>query len=377
VKLRYGEGTVTERGGRFRAMWVGVDGRRKSRTFATRQQAEAHLLDVSSGKRRRSYVDPSQMTLGEAADDWLERGAGRWSGGTYATYRQRIEKHLLPVLGRQKVVDLTTHRLQAWADRLALAPNTAASCLTAVSGILSDCVRLGVIERNPAAGVRLAPARKQERQVWDADAARRVLAHVRGDAKLHALYQVALSTGMRPGELRALRWADIDFEQGTVTVRRTVAKSDGGGYTVREATKSGRVRVVPVPRPCVAALRVWRLQHPAPYIFGTADHALKATTLERWHKRVVEATGVAPITPHGMRHSAAGIMIANGVNMKVVSEMLGHTSIKITMDTYVHVDLTMKQVATDILERALFVEDANQEDGATPSVPPRSSRYGR
>lgn len=70
-------------------------------------------------------------------------------------------------------------------------------------------------------------------------------------------------------------------------------------------------------------------------------------------------------------------MIANGVNMKVVSEMLGHTSIKITMDTYVHVDLTMKQVATDILERALFVEDANQEDGATPSVPPRSSRYGR
>lgn len=360
LKLRHGEGSIEQRGDRYRAKWYGMDGSRRSKTFPSRAEAAAHLLEVSGRKRQRSYRDPSEMTVYQAAEEWLERGARRWSGGTEATYRQRVEKHILPVLGEVKVAALTTHRIQVFADRLRIAPNTAASVMTALSGVLSECVRLGVIERNPAQGVRLPSARPVARAVWDADAARKVLAWVKGEPRWHALYHLALSTGMRPGELRALQWGDIDFEQATVTVQRTVTKSDGGGYAVRESTKSGRARTVSLPLPCVAALRVWKVQHPQRYIFGTDDHALKATTWVRWHRKIVAGAGVPDISLHGMRHSAATLLLERGVHPKVVSEILGHTSIRITLDIYSHVDTDMQRAAMASL--ADVFSDAGAEE---------------
>src|SRR5690606_19824208 len=120
----------------------------------------------------------------------------------------------------------------------------------------------------------------------------------------------------------------------SVTVRRTVTKSDGGGYAVREATKSGRQRTIPLLLPCVQALRVWRAQHPQSYVFGTDENALKATTWTTWHQRIIEETGVPSVTLHGMRHGAATQMLERGIHPKIVGDILGHSSIRITMDIY-------------------------------------------
>lgn len=357
MKLRYGEGFVEakERADgsvAYRARWRGADGRMKCKTFGTERAAGEHLLDLSTRKRRGVYADPATMTVNEALDEYLARGARRWQGGTYATYMQRTDKHIRPALGGEKIAALDTGRIQRWVDGLdrTLSPNTVASAHTVLIGALAECVRDGLLTVNPARGVRLPVASREPRPVWSAAQVKRVLTFLADTPKWYAVYLLALSTGMRPGELRALQWRDIDLDAGAVTVRRTVTKSDGGGAAIRESTKSGRSRVVALTAPCVEALTFWRMQGTPLYVFGTDLSPLRATKWDAKHRTIIARTGVNDITLHGLRHTAATLLLEKGTHPKIVADMLGHTGIRITLDIYSHVDGDMQRRAMSALD---------------------------
>lgn len=369
---RHGPGTIDERataGGtvRYRARLRLADGRWRSETHATEDEADAWLYETARAIRRGTYTEPSRLTVAEVVREYLDRGVRRWRPSTSATYEQRVRQHLVPALGTVRVVDLTTHRVQAWIDamdRQGLGPSFVESTARILSGALKEAVRLGVVERNVAVGMRLPAMKRTQRedQTWTAEQVRRVLVALDGDAQWSALYRLALSTGMRPGELRAVQWRDADLVRGVLHVRRTISRDADWRDRIGTTTKSGRERTVALSPSVVAALRAQRraqaerqLAHgvwqETGLVFDRGDGGVIAAT--RWrtrHDRLCARVGVPGIRLHDLRHTAATLLLEHGVHPKVVSDLLGHSSVSMTLDRYSHPSAQLQRSAVDSLD---------------------------
>lgn len=340
----------------------------RAKTFETADQAEAHLRGVADAKARGSYVEPEKLTVSDMVADYLTRGAYEWKPSSLATYRQRAKAIVLPDLGECLVTALTAPRVQHWVDGLVrrkLAANTIDGAVRVLNGAYRDAVRLGIVAANPVTGTRRPMLRQAPVEVWSAEEERRVLAAVNGDAMWEAAYRVALATGVRPGELRVLRWKDIDLEKRVLTVRRTMTKDEAGHQVIGDTTKTGRTRAIAFGEKTAKALTVWRKEqlaqrlaaaawHDGDLIFATATGRL--VTQRHWQGQqaaVIAAAGVTTITLHGIRHTFATRMLERGVHPKIVSEMLGHANIQTTLDLYSHVSEDLQRLAADALDASL------------------------
>jgi integrase len=245
-----------------------------------------------------------------------------------------------------------------------------------LSKALGDAVRRGHLIANPVAAVD-PPARDDsvERTAWNLDEVRRFL-EVAGADRLHAVWRLALATGVRRGELIGLRWEDVDLDEGAVQVaRQTLLRPDGRDLYVRETTKSRRPRRVRFDEATGAALRRWKAEQAAERLaFGEpwrtdGGHRLATdgawivtepngyivepdTLLRRW-KALVRSAGVTPITLHGARHSYAELALAGGVRLDVVSRQLGHASIATTGNIYTHDSDEAAAEAAEIVGRMI------------------------
>ncbi|MDQ3539586.1 MAG: site-specific integrase, partial [Chloroflexota bacterium] len=248
------------------ARWKdGVRYRAKSFHGPTRQAVldagSDYLRIVSRQKRDGRTVAAIDMTVEDAVTQWLERRASSWKDATYATYRQRARRLVLPHIGLFRVTDLDAPRIQAWIDSLhrsGAAGNTIASASMVLSGAMKELVRLGVLPSNPAAGVRLPTSGVTPHETWDTSEIQAVLGYVAREPLWNAVYRLALFTGLRPGELQALKWPDVDLDAGTITPQVTMTKDRQGRVVVGTTTKTGRPRVITIPASVVSALRVWR-----------------------------------------------------------------------------------------------------------------------
>jgi integrase len=243
-----------------------------------------------------------------------------------------------------------------------------------LSKALGDAVRRGHLVASPVAAVD-PPARDDstERVAWNREEVRRFL-EVASVDRLHAVWRLALASGLRRGELLGLTWDDLD--DGSVHVRRQVLlRPDGRALYVRETTKSRRARRVRLDAATGVGLRRWRAEQSAERLaFGApwrtdGGHRLATegawivtkpngyilepdTLLRRW-KALVRAADVTPITLHGARHSYATLALDGGARLDVVSRQLGHASIAITADVYGHPDDEAAAVAAQALGEIL------------------------
>lgn len=380
--IRRGDGFVTERPQRdgtvrFQARWREDDPQRgvvwRARTFTTREAAEDHLRQLGRDRRAGRYVPESRLTISGLVEEYLERGRHRWSASTVAAYRQLAASHITPHLGSRRVVDLTPRMVQSWIDTLVrsgLSASTVNNARIVLSGACKEATRLGVIGANPVAGVRIPKRARVTRTAWTREEAATVLETVRDDVLLHAYYLTALTSGMRPGELRALQWGDIDTARGTIHCQRTMTRDERFSPIVGTGTKTGRTRHIAVPQETVAALALVRREqlarrmaaaawHDTGLVFDRGDgRYLPLTTLDRWHRDVIARAGVRPIRLHDLRHSAATLLLEAGINIKVVSEILGHASITTTLDVYAHVSEDLQREAVELLTGRLVRERA-------------------
>ena len=230
---------------------------------------------------------------------------------------------------------------------------------------LKQAVRWGYMTKNPADDVDPPKVHTGEVTPLTREEARGFLEAVRGD-RLEALYVAALHTGLRQGELLALRWEDLDLEARTLQVRRTVTK-DGGKLAVGPTkTAKGRRRTVKLTADAVASLR-GHLARQLEEIDGLGDSFqdrglvfctsrgtfINPTNLrKRSFAPLLARAGLAHMTFHQLRHTAATILLLKNVNPKIVSEMLGHASIAITLDTYSHILPNMQDSAVAAMEEA-------------------------
>jgi integrase len=237
---------------------------------------------------------------------------------------------------------------------------------------LSEAVSDGLILRNPTDGAKPPRASAPGEQIrpLDYEECSAFLEAARGE-RLEALYVLTVHCGLREGELLALRWEDVDLEadKPALLVRRTLTRGeDGRGYVVGTSTKSGKGRSVRLNRVAVAALEKHRkrqleerthlagLWQEQDLVFpnATGTLLLPSNLRNRSFKRIKDRAGVpAHLRFHDLRHTCATLLLREGVNVKVVSEMLGHASTTITLNTYSHVLPGMQDAAADAMEAVL------------------------
>lgn len=368
----HGEGTKHRRSdGRWEWRLTLPDGERRSFYGKTEREARdkknAALLAIERGEA----ITSASPTVAAWVQTWLDASAERVRPSTLAMYRRVLTLHVVPRLGRVKLRDLTAAQVnRSLAGMVAdgLAPSTANRVRGVLRAALADAQRQGIVTRNAAslatprreAGERVAPYTPEE--------ARQLIARSR-EERYGPLLTVALATGLRLGELLALRWEQVDLDARTL---RVVATLTWEGTTPvygppKSASSRRTVRLTGVAldglRRARAMVATWRLafrdwqDHGLvfPTMKGTPQHAGNVTPR---CQDVMRRAGVPVKRFHDLRHFFASTMLAEGVDMYVVKEMLGHSTISTTVDIYGHLVERAASDAADALDRALGDDDS-------------------
>jgi integrase len=349
----HGEGSIYRRNdGRWTAAITLDNHKRKTFYGKTRKEVQDKLNAALHEQKQGALATGPNQTLKNHLERWVEQICKlTMRPNTYKAYRSAVNCHLIPSLGHIKLQRLTVEHVQAFfaEKQERLKPRTLRVIQSALNGALDTAVKWGLVARNVARLVDLPSAERYEGQVLTEDQARRLLEVARG-SRLDALLLVALTTGMRRGELTALRWSDLDFEMGLLQVRRNLARMPGVGYVEREPkTKSGRRKIM-LSGIVLEALREHeKLQQQARLKMGEKwrEHGLIFSNMHGgffnpdsvwlFFKKLLKEADLPDVRFHDLRHSVATILLAAKIDLKVVSELLGHSSIAITADIYGHV----------------------------------------
>lgn len=367
-----GEGTISRRknGGWMAQYYVHTaDGRKRKTLYGkTRAEVAKKLAKALSQRADGIVFDDQGLTVGEYLDRWLGDVRDTVRKSTHERYEYAIRPHIKPALGRIKLKDLTpAHARWFYRERLdsGLAPATVHKLHVVLHKALKAAVADGLIPRNAAAGLKLPRITREEIDPLTEEQAKLLIETVRGD-RLEALYVLALNTGMRQGELLALKWDDVDLERGVLRVRRTLTHANKA-YVLGEPKTSKSRRTIRLTASAVTALRAHlsrqleemerlsSLYQPGGLIFATETGSIinPSNLRNRSFKPLLKKAGLPPIRFHDLRHTCATLLLSKDVNAKVVSEMLGHSSISVTLDIYSHLLPDMQEKAAEALEEAL------------------------
>ena len=344
--------------------------KRKALYGKTRSEVAAKLSKALADRESGLTFDADNVTVAEYLARWLSdsvKGTVRVS--TFERHEQIIRAHLAPAFGRMKLKTLTpAHVRSLHREKLeeGLAPATVRKIHSTLHKALSQAVADGLIPRNAADVKAPRPAPDEMRPLSEAEA-RTFLDTAResGD-RFEALYVLAITTGLRRGELLGLRWDDANLDRGILRVGRGLVR-EGGRHIVGETkTKRGRRQVNLTPR-TVAALRSHRKRQVEQRVKLASlyeDHGLifasqsgtplnPENLVKRSFKPLLKKAGLPEIRFHDLRHTCATLLLGRGVHPKIVQELLGHATIAMTLDTYSHYLPSMGDQASGAMGDAL------------------------
>lgn len=337
---------------RWYARYRTPDGKQRTRTFSRKVDADRFLVEVESSKQRGAFVDPrrSSLTVGGWADDWLAGQAGL-SPTTRNRYEGILATHVRPRWGKVRLADVTHAEVQRWLTGLDLAPASVRKVHRVLSMVLAYAVKDGRLALNVAAGVSLPRVQESgkrfltHRQVHD-------LADACGDDYRLVVLFLAY-TGLRWGEMAALRVGRVDFLRRRVLVAESVTPVKG--VMTFGPTKGHERREVPLPRFLVEDLSRHVAGRAADALLFTGGRGavMRSQTFQR--AALTEAAarlGVPGFHPHELRHTGASLAIASGADVKVVQQMLGHKSAVMTLDLYGHLFGDRLDVVADAMDAA-------------------------
>jgi integrase len=326
--------------------------------------------DVSSGLPR---LDERQ-TVAQYPESWIVTVKLQIRASTWRRYSDFVRVHLVPGLGRIPLAKLSPQYVQLFYARKlgeGLSHSTVHHIHTVLHRALKDAPLMGLVQRNVTDMVR-APRRSNREMATLTDSqANQFLAAVKDD-RFAALYVFALTMGMREGELLGLRWQDLDLDRASLQVRMNAQELDGK-FIVAETKTAYSRRSIALTKRSVGALRLhkvkqdekraavgeaWNVKLDLVFPNQLGGVMIPDNLAKRSFKRALAEIGIPPdVRFLDLRHTAATLLLSRGVHPKVVSEMLGHADISITLRVYAHVTPHMQQAAVQVMD-ALFAEDA-------------------
>ena len=353
---------------------VQVDGVRKNVYGSTPNDVRKKVLDL----QRQIIVDgglpaAGNRTLNNLLDTWLQWAGPTLKPRTLQVYQDTLTRYVRPTLGRQRLSAVTPDKLQrlyATLQRRGLT-RTPAQVHTTLHRALKLAVVWGWLTSNPADRVLPPKYHAKAKDVWDRDEARRFIVETRED-QLHPLFVLLISTGCRLGEATGLRWSDVDWDLGTIRIRRNVQRIRGEFEVTNPKTTAGE-RTVAVPMVALDALRkhqarqeterltaaqIWQ---DGAWIFTARNGApLNPSVAQHAVRRMAERPGLPKVTPHLLRHLHASILIDDGVPITAVAARLGHANPGVTQSIYAHRLRGTDTRAADAIDR-LFGETRTED----------------
>lgn len=364
AKRANGEGSIYQRpDGRWCGQVTSTNGERKTYYGKTQAEVRKKVRDAVEKRDSGMPLPGKAPTLEQWLSAWLDslRRGGSVRPLTLKGYEGYCRRDIIPALGRVRLDQLTRSRVQAFLDEQA-ARGRAAWTVTHHRSILRRVLNLavqdGVIGRNPVAGTRIRGTESAEVKPLTPDQVVTLLDAARG-TMWHAPLTVAVSTGLRPGELLGLTWGDVDLEARTLRVRQAIQRFDSSLHVTGVKTQRSR-RTIPLPGLAVTALREqWSRAGavlPSAYVFPASKVGgpIEPRNLTRAFKGVAARAGLPAETRlYDLRHACASLLLAAGEHPRVVADLLGHSTTKLTTDTYSHVLPTLARSAADRLDAIL------------------------
>jgi integrase len=378
-----GEGTLYEK----TRTWKTSDGKTRSKKMWVAAISEGHVTERGHTRRRRRffygktaeevrtarnrYLNESgkelpqephaSTTVAQYASRFIHHSEAHTRATTARSYEQVLRLHIVPHIGQVAITQLSSDRVKTLYD--SLKTKVSSSMLARVHVVLRAMLNLAIEERiiaaSPLASIRKAAPRHKRPRIESLSAlqAKTLLRTAKGQ-RLEALFVLAITTGMRQGELFALRWSDIDLAKRTLSIARSAQEVDGEITFVEPKTDSSRRRVA-LSKVAIDALKNRRTiaakeAHKSELAFPSErGYPLrKSNFIRRIWAPLKEAAQVS-VRFHDLRHTAASLLLIEGTNPKVVQEMLGHSSVRLTLDTYSHLIPTMQAGAADAFDRVL------------------------
>jgi integrase len=368
-----GEGSITRRkDGLYMARYTvetAIGAKRKTLYGKTRGEVSEKLTKAMADRDEGLVFDADNLKVGEYLERWLvDSVLDTVRPTTYERYEQIVRIHVRPALGSVKLKNLTpVHVRGLYREKLeaGLSARTVQYIHVTLHKALKQAVQDGLIPRNATEAVKAPQVRREEMRPLSGEQVKVLLEVARGD-RLEALYVLAIHTGLRQGELLGLKWEDVDLESGTLRVRRTLVTAKGGPVLTAPKTKGSR-RSVKLTQGAVEALRshlkhqlqeidragsLWR-ENGLMFASESGEPLDRRYLTSCRYKALLKRAELPMIRFHDLRHTCATLLLSKNVNPKIVSEMLGHASIAITLDTYSHVLPNMRDQAAAAMEEAL------------------------
>jgi integrase len=362
-QIRFDDGLNAD--GRRNARWATVKG--------TRQDAQKELTRLLAAADTGTLPEPSKTTLAQHIRGWLNEPQGLASK-TRERYQQLAEQQIIPHLGAIPLQKLKPAHVHTWhgtllasggKDGKPLSARTVGHAHRVLHRALQIAVESEVLARNVAGIKRPPKVEDEEIEILNAAQVDLVLHELEGHA-LYAISGLALATGMRRGELLAIRLCDVDFDGASVRVERSLEETGGGLRFKPPKSKHGR-RTISLPPTAVAVLRAhWRQQlelrlalglgkpDPDALVFSTPDGSpMSPDNLSRDWRRACRSLGLPMVMFHALRHTHASALIAKKLDVVQISRRLGHGSPAITLRIYAHLFNTVDSAAADAIESVL------------------------
>lgn len=368
------EGSIHRRkNGTWRAQ-VTLQGRRRGHTGKTRRECQIWLREMLNQIDDGLSYEATNITYNKFLDNWLVSIEPTLRPTTHYQYSQIVRDYIIPTLGKIKLCELRPNQIQILYNskrKSGLGIRTIQLTHSVIHRSLVHALRLGLIHRNPAATVICPKPEHQEMRIYDESQVSQFLVAASGNRN-EALYHLAISTGMRQGELLGLLWTDLDWNNQTLLIQRQLRKIPGKGLSFQPPkTKYGR-RMINLGSNTIERLREHqdlaqkervkagiRWQENNIIFPSKVGTPLDQRNLHRDFKSLIKVAGLPDIRFHDLRHTSASIMLNHGVPVIVVSRRLGHSKPSITLDIYGHMIPGMQaQIAEQIDELITPVEIA-------------------
>ncbi|WP_018130970.1 site-specific integrase [Effusibacillus pohliae] len=369
-------GHIRKRGSKWCVvLFLGYDEKGKKKYkwhsgFNTKKEAEKFLAAKVQEVHAGLYTEPSKDTFAAFLDKWLDDKKSRVRLRTYEIYERTIRLHVKPHLGHIELGKLKPQHLREFYAKLQsgdkpLSNRYVSQIHTMIHDALETAVSWEYLPRNVADMVKAPKPEQKKFSVWTLEEVQRFLEVARHD-RFYIAYLLAITTGMRQGEILALRWSDIDLPNGRLFVQRTTTQVRGTIEFGDPKSDSGK-RMIALPHEVIGdLLKHKKDQDREKELMGDAyrdqdlvvarkNGDVVAQSLLREHfTKLIQKADLPYIRFHDLRHTHASLLLQQGVHPKIVSERLGHSKISITLDTYSHVLPGLQEQVAKDFGNALF-----------------------
>lgn len=375
AKRAAGEGSVYKRG----KYWVGQVGSGKNREmkyFDTQREANAWRREKVEQWRQGLVFAGSKVPLSNFLDDWLIVAKTSVRPNTYQQYTQIVYQHINPTLGEILLKDLRPDHVQRlYTVKLAggTSPRTTRLIHAVLHRALNHALKIGLVVRNASDAVTRPKVPRKEMKTLDDYQVRQLIQAAEG-TRMQVLIWVAVTTGLRQGELLGLKWSDLNWQTRRMHIQRQVQRRKGEGLVFCEPKSASGRRVITLGMATIIKIREhkkvqqkeqllagekWQdydLIFPTP--IGTR---LDPSNVLKVYKKCLREAGLPNLRFHDLRHTAATLMLQQNINPKVVQERLGHADISLTLNTYSHVLPSIQEEAAEKMDELLTLIEVSDE----------------